>query len=292
MCACICIYLSGSQFRVWVHGTIRCFGREIFTRLCLILNKKVSWCNRQTLHFTPRQTLHFTPRQTLHFTPRQTLHFTPRQTLHFNPRQTLHFTPRQTLHFTPRQTLHFTPRADLTHQLWQTLHHNPGRPDTSPLQTLHITRRQTLHNSPGRPTLHPLADLTLHPLAGLTLHSPADLTLHPLQTLHFTLGRPYTSPLADLILHPWQTLYFTPGRPYTSPPGRPSCLFQHKLEFSEKHSAMLQLLHKDYYLKTYPPLSIARYSFAQPSELRQFGLNEITQTSKRQQENKKLGSLD
>ena len=47
MRSCICIYLSGSLFRVWVHGTIRCFGREIFMRLCLILYKKVSWfCNR------------------------------------------------------------------------------------------------------------------------------------------------------------------------------------------------------------------------------------------------------
>ena len=24
-------------FHVWVHGTIRCFGREIFRRLCLVL---------------------------------------------------------------------------------------------------------------------------------------------------------------------------------------------------------------------------------------------------------------
>ena len=37
MRSCIRIYLSGLLFRVWVHGTIRCFGREIFTRLCLIL---------------------------------------------------------------------------------------------------------------------------------------------------------------------------------------------------------------------------------------------------------------
>ena len=44
MCACICIYLSGPLFRVWVHGTIRCFGREIFRGLSLILQKKVSWC--------------------------------------------------------------------------------------------------------------------------------------------------------------------------------------------------------------------------------------------------------
>ena len=29
MCACICIYLSGSLFRVWMHGTKRCFGRNI-----------------------------------------------------------------------------------------------------------------------------------------------------------------------------------------------------------------------------------------------------------------------
>ena len=37
MRACVRIHLSGSLFRAWVHGTIRCFGREIFRRLCLIL---------------------------------------------------------------------------------------------------------------------------------------------------------------------------------------------------------------------------------------------------------------
>ena len=36
MRACICIYLSRTLFRVWLHGTIRCFGREIL-RLCLNL---------------------------------------------------------------------------------------------------------------------------------------------------------------------------------------------------------------------------------------------------------------
>ena len=46
---------------------------------------------------------------------------------------------------------------------------------------------------------------------------------------------------------------------------------------------MLQLLHKDYSF-TYPPQSIARYSFIQLSELRQDGVNEIAQASKRQQE--------
>ena len=49
---------------------------------------------------------------------------------------------------------------------------------------------------------------------------------------------------------------------------RQTCSFQHQLDFSGKHSATLQLLHKDY-LFTYPPLSIARYSFIQLNELEQ-----------------------
>ena len=43
--------------------------------------------------------------------------------------------------------------------------------------------------------------------------------------------------------------------------------FHCQLDFSGKHSAMLQVLHEDY-LFTYPPVSITRYSFIQLSELR------------------------
>ena len=49
---------------------------------------------------------------------------------------------------------------------------------------------------------------------------------------------------------------------YTSPPGRPGT-----------HSAMLQLLCED-------SSTSARYSFIQPSELRQRGVNEIVKASK------------
>ena len=36
--------LFGSLFRVRVHGTMRCCGREIFRRLNFILYRKTSWC--------------------------------------------------------------------------------------------------------------------------------------------------------------------------------------------------------------------------------------------------------
>ena len=36
--------LFGSLFRVRVHGTMRCWGREIFRRLYFILYRKTSWC--------------------------------------------------------------------------------------------------------------------------------------------------------------------------------------------------------------------------------------------------------
>ena len=64
--------------------------------------------------------------------------------------------------------------------------------------------------------------------------------------------------------------------PYTSPPG---CSFQRQLDFSGKQSVTLQLLREDYSF-TYPPLSIAKYSFIQQSELRQRGVNKIVQASK------------
>ena len=40
----IWINLFGSLFRVRVHGTMRCCGREIFRRLYFILYRKTSWC--------------------------------------------------------------------------------------------------------------------------------------------------------------------------------------------------------------------------------------------------------
>ena len=51
----------------------------------------------------------------------------------------------------------------------------------------------------------------------------------------------------------------------TSPPDRPGHFKSH-LHFSGKHSAMLQLLRKDYSI-TSPPQSAARYSFIQLSKL-------------------------
>ena len=70
-----------------------------------------------------------------------------------------------------------------------------------------------------------------------------------------------------------------------------TCTFQCHLDFSDEHSAMLQLLHEDYSF-IYPPMSIARYSFIQLSELRQRGLNKIAKASKWQQEDLNTGSLD
>ena len=75
------------------------------------------------------------------------------------------------------------------------------------------------------------------------------------------------------------------------PPPRQTCSFQRQLDFSGKHSATFQLLHEDYSF-TYPPLSIARCSFIQLSELRQCGVNEIAQALKQQPEDSKPGSLD
>ena len=73
---------------------------------------------------------------------------------------------------------------------------------------------------------------------------------------------------------------------YTSP-----VTFQHQLDFFGKHSAMLQILREDY-LFTYPPLSVARYSFIQLSELKQREVIEIAKASKWQQEDFNLDSLD
>ena len=58
-------------------------------------------------------------------------------------------------------------------------------------------------------------------------------------------------------------LHFTPWQ---------TCSFRHQLGFSGTHSAMLQLLCK-YYSLTFPPLSIARYSFIQLRQLGRHGEN-------------------
>ena len=44
-----------------------------------------------------------------------------------------------------------------------------------------------------------------------------------------------------------------------------TCLFRHQLGFSEKHSSQVAITCNDYLL-TFPPLSIARYSFIQLSQ--------------------------
>ena len=78
------------------------------------------------------------------------------------------------------------------------------------------------------------------------------------------------------------TLHFTPWQ---------TCSFRHQVDFSGKHSAMLQLLHEDYSL-TFPPLSITRYSSIQLSELGHCGENENAQASKQQRRDSNAGSLD
>ena len=70
-----------------------------------------------------------------------------------------------------------------------------------------------------------------------------------------------------------RALHFTPWQ---------TCSFQYHRNFPRKHSAMLQLLREDYTL-TCPPMSVARYSFIQLSELWQCGVNEIAKASKWQQ---------
>ena len=59
--------------------------------------------------------------------------------------------------------------------------------------------------------------------------------------------------------HPWQT-----------------CSFRHQLDFSWKHSSHAAITH-EYYSLTFPPPSIARYSFMQQSELGCRGENENAQ---------------
>ena len=60
-------------------------------------------------------------------------------------------------------------------------------------------------------------------------------------------------------------LHFTPWS---------TCSFQRHLDFSGKHSATLQLLREDYSFR-YPPLSVARYSLIQLSELWQPGFSRL-----------------
>ena len=59
-------------------------------------------------------------------------------------------------------------------------------------------------------------------------------------------------------------LHFTPWQ---------TCSFRHQLDFSGKHSAITQLLHKNR-SPTFKPPSIARYSFTQLSELGRHGEDE------------------
>ena len=68
------------------------------------------------------------------------------------------------------------------------------------------------------------------------------------------------------------------------------CSFQGHLNFSGKHSAMLQL-HEDYSF-TFPSLSVAMYSFIQLSELWQRGVIKLAKGSKQPQWDLKPGSLD
>ena len=65
------------------------------------------------------------------------------------------------------------------------------------------------------------------------------------------------------------------------PPGRPD-RSDTQLDFSEKHSDALQLLHKDYSL-TFPPLSMARHSLIQLSQLGRGGENGNAQAAKQPQ---------
>ena len=78
------------------------------------------------------------------------------------------------------------------------------------------------------------------------------------------------------------TLHFTPWQ---------TCSFRHQVDFSGKHSAILQLLH-EYYSLTFPLPSIATYSSIQLSELGHRGENENDQASKQQRRDSNAGSLE
>ena len=67
-----------------------------------------------------------------------------------------------------------------------------------------------------------------------------------------------------------------------------TCSFQHHLDFSGKH---LAILHEDY-LFVYLPLCVARYLFMQLSELWERGVKETAKASKWQKEDSNSGSLD
>ena len=67
-----------------------------------------------------------------------------------------------------------------------------------------------------------------------------------------------------------------------------TCSFQCRFDFSGKRSVTLLLLREDYSFK-HPPLSVARYSSIQLSELWQRGMDEIAKVSKRQQEDSNPG---
>ena len=68
------------------------------------------------------------------------------------------------------------------------------------------------------------------------------------------------------------TLHFTPWQ---------TCSFQHQPDFSGNRSSRAAIMREDYSV-TFPPLSIARYSFIQPSELGYRGENKNAQTLKKE----------
>ena len=70
--------------------------------------------------------------------------------------------------------------------------------------------------------------------------------------LYSAVSGPWDCSFRALNFTPWQT-----------------CSIQRHIDFSGKHSAMLQLLHED----RYPHMSVARYSFIQLNELWQCGMN-------------------
>ena len=68
-------------------------------------------------------------------------------------------------------------------------------------------------------------------------------------------------------------LHFTPWQ---------TCSFRHQLDFSRKHSSHAAIMCEAYSL-IFPPLSTARLTFTQMSELGRHGENENPQALKRQQ---------
>ena len=76
-------------------------------------------------------------------------------------------------------------------------------------------------------------------------------------------------------------LHFTPSQ---------TCSMKHHLNVFVKNSAMLQLMHEGCSYE-YPPLSIARYSFLQLSELEQCRVNKLAQGFNTAAQDSNPGSL-